>query len=234
MHDSRTELASKSETELKKILLVEEICAQQRTASRLSRINAIGTLLASAGALVAALVALTIAQSDSAKQIVEAHETEADYFKTKEELSQLRSQVHQKDQELRSKQTNLDALRQKEEVLLRQIRALENATTAKPRASVTGLSIDIEQTDNQLFLNVASYPRQAIVTAYEVCRSDFVFPDHTPPIEQFSPPPGDYRDQPTPCKLGPFLRQGNLRNDIWVVADFGSHKEFRFVHLGRT
>ena len=221
--NSETNLRKLDKTELERTLLVEQILEQRRSSSWLERISGIGALASSVGALVAALVALLIANSNSAIQIVEAHEKKAELYQSKEELTQINTELKQRKAELQDSKAQTASLAKQTDLLKKTFNALRDANPSKP---VHGVDIAISTKGSSYFIDVTTAPADAKAKAFFECDSDFGFPAPDSSTKSFTELA--YDAQNTPCQLGPFLK---MRQHVWIVVDFGTHKEVRFVNL---
>lgn len=235
-NSSKTEVNNADEAKLKEMLLREELFAKRRDAGIRGLFKDFAPVVASVGALIAATVALSLARTEAHKQIEEVYRTKAEYFSQKSELMQVGELLTSHQKEIQAAESRMQKLQKREKLLMQQVTAVENSLTQPgQKKPLVGVSINTTEVDGvAYFIDIATQPSNAIASIYVDCRGTFVYPDKLPEIGKCLVLSKEHLNQTTPCRIGPFTKgAGSLRNDLWVVIDFGTRKEIRFVNLQR-
>lgn len=221
-------LKTLSKEDLEKQLLIEDIKLKQHSSGIFGKIANVIALFSSVGALIAAIVALFIAKSDQSKKIIEANEAKVILLKTKQKINDLNTRLEdqlQKEEKLNIDISKLQKYRQNLEL---ELKAMEDATTI--HQNIYGLNIDIRVKNDHNYFNISTYPTKAKLSIYFNCNENFTFPNNNPQLEKCEKTE-NITCITSPCSFGPISKMGNLKNDFWVIADFGNHKETRYINL---
>ena len=225
------DLQNQDDKSLKKILLIAEINEKQRSLGIWGNISSTVALLSSMGALIAALVALNVANTDHAKKIIDAYKSKAELLESQQKLQQIKIELQNNNKQIESDKFNIKRLNSKASDLLRQANAIENAIHNSKKVKLSGVNIEVRKDDRLMYFTVNSHPSKTSVSVYYNCYDFYVFPENTPKFENCKTEfHGDFTNKITPWEFGP-VTDMNRDNEYWVVVDFGTHKETRLLNL---
>ncbi|MDH4319820.1 MAG: hypothetical protein OEV64_15665 [Desulfobulbaceae bacterium] len=217
-------------TELELELLEQDIRLRRREAGWFGKLTVLLSTFSAAGALIAALVAYSVAKSTNAEKLVKIYETKAEYYAQKDELRTLNDQIHSNLQKQDELEKHIKQLQTEKSALtdLLQAASLE-ISSRKKTPTLMAISVSGNMQSGGYYIDVSTEP-SARVSTYFSCQGKFVFPTTLPNLNNCA----EGRDRgcdTTPCKIGPFGTFGDLDRDLWVVAQFGDHQEIRYVNL---
>lgn len=222
-----SDLETKRE-ELELQLLEQEICLKRREVSWFGKFTVLIPALASTGALIAALVAYSVAKSTNSEQLVKISETKADYYAKKEEVQLLEDQIHEGRKTRNELEERIEQLKNGTSVLANLAQASIQGSSPLLPGPPIGLVMTVNgNTRSGYYIDVHTEP-SATITTYHTCRGTFVFPIESPDFSKCTNM-SDRNCKTTPCRVGPF--GAALSHDLWVVAQFGAHQEIRYINL---
>jgi hypothetical protein len=213
--------------ELELALLREQLLEKRRQNSWHGRLLQFLPVAAGVTGLIAGVGALWRANSDAMKALVELNERKLEIVADQGLLERIRLSLKAHEQAEAEATTEINNLRNDKERLEQSLGARRDAL----RDSGRGVDVRIDPLDGDdkmaVVLRVDSFPQGRRVTALTGCEEDVTFPSRTPD-------PRSCRDakwscQSTPCELGPVGR--SPREDLWVVVEFGTEQEVRYVNL---
>lgn len=227
--------------DLRRQLLIEQLEAA-RLQNRRGWLWHMGPTLAAIAASIAASVIVIIFGSQAVKGVVSYYESG---------VNTARQQLNEIEVEIDSLRIKRDsALREfvsaekKKAALLLNLSALQDYESVDELNNEIGVSIKIRDDKISYSLLVDSFPEGAKILAFCECDENFAFPKQNPNISTcrlfFGIESSDGQHQKggytpvygkTPCIIGPIGKMGNMDNTVWVMAEIGDRRTYRYVHL---
>jgi hypothetical protein len=220
-------LANLKEEDLKVLLLREDILLRRRSGGKLERFAApISGIFSAFGAVLALLVTLAVARSNSAMRQLEFVEKKIEAKKLQEDVEKRRSELQGLDAQRAKLVDDVNRLNAQRESVALNAAARMNATS-----SGRGASISLSPAPyNGVTVAVDSHPQGAKVTAFLDCNGVFSFPDQLPRDRDCTGKGNANGGNcgATPCSLGTFSR---MAGQVWVRIDFGEEVVWRHLTI---
>lgn len=216
--------------ELEVELLEHDVRVRRREASWFGKFMVLLPSLSAVAALIAALVAFSVAKNTNSERLVKIYETKAEYFAQKEQLRTLADQIRANLKERDDLEKQIMQLRTEKRALANLVRAASSVSSSHKRPpSIMAVGVSGDMRSGGYYIDVSTEP-SASVSTYVLCQGKFVFPTD-PPNWKNCVTDKERGCKTTPCRIGPFGTFGDIARDLWVVAQFGDHQEIRYVNL---